>query len=157
MNFIKQHYKTIFFWSLLGLIASQFAVTLLHWVTKPEFNLDIEKLIYLDVQCGSNEQVIITRRNVKPDGLKVDITSVAWRATEDNIWRKTAITRSIDDVVYEDKDNAFSIEIEWDKPFTKNGEYSVTTIYDMSPRGKHKRLVVPYWEQDTFNVTGCDE
>lgn len=156
MEYIKSHYKTILFWAILGVFSSQLATTLVHWVTPFSYNLDIRSLVHLDVCLGSNEQTIVTRRNVRPSGLSVDIKEIAWKK-EGEMWVKTDIKRSVDDIIYEKKDDGFSIKIRWESPFTKLGEYKATTHYEIQPRGKYKTLTVPFYKQSTFNVIECDE
>lgn len=156
MEYFKSHYKVILFWAILGVFVSQLATTLAHWVTPFSYNLNIKNLVHLDVCLDSNEQTLVTRRNVKPDGLNVDITEIAWKK-EGDMWVKTDIKRSVDNIVYEKKDDGFSIRIKWESPFTELGEYKATTHYEIQPRGKHKTLTVPFYEQSTFNVIECHE
>ena len=156
MEYIKSHYKVILFWAILGVFASQLATTLVHWVTPFSYNLDIKSLVHLDVCLDSNEQTVVTRRIVRPDGLKADIAEVVWKK-EGNMWVKTDIRRSVDNIPFERKDDGFSLRIKWESPFTELGEYRVTTHYEIQPRGKYKTLTVPFNEQSTFNVIECNE
>ena len=154
MNYVKEHYKVILFWAILGIFLAQAATVLVHWVTLFSYNLDIKSLVHLDVCLNSNEQTLVTRRNVRPDGLKVKITEIVWKK-EGDIWVKTDIKRSVKDIVYEKRDDAFSIKIKWESPFTELGEYRATTRYEIKPRGKYKTLTVPFNKQHPFNVIKC--
>lgn len=151
---IKKHYKTLLFWGVLGVFLGQFSTAIVHWVTPFEFNLDIKQSVYSDVCVGTTSQVIFTQRNVKPDGLKAEIDQVAWKHTGYS-WQKTDITRSIT-VPYEKKKDAFSIIVNWDKPFTETGRYGVTTRYEIQPYGKYKENIVLYTDKQ-FNVIECNE
>lgn len=140
-------------YAIIGTVLTFSLAFLVTLCTPFEYNIEISKLDYSDICLGSNLQTITTQRKVRPETVVTHISSVAWRK-EQNKWIKTDIIRNVT-VPYEENGNKeFSIEIQWDKPFTKLGEYGVSSHIDIYPYAVKKTRVENY-KQKTFRVIEC--